>query len=211
MEGARRALAQRVLAALVGEPAVRSAILRGSLATGTANEFSDIDVAVDVSGADNGHFATRIPTLLGRHFPVLFSDWAPSLLPKKYVQTCFLNDAPIFWNVDIECVATPHVPSLTHVTVEPHDHLLKLWVLDAKYLLRGAAAAEPNIRRLAARVLPAADAATGDLRLLMRQVLDDLTRSASPARDSFLQRCREVQRRIEALSEDPAAMLQQPE
>jgi hypothetical protein len=81
---------------------------------------------------------------------------------------------------------------------------LKLWVLDAKYLLRGAANAEPNIRRLAGGLLPVADAATADLRLLMRRVLDELSQSAPPAYTGFLRRCEEVQQRIDALPATPA-------
>ena len=199
MADARLAIAHRVLTALASERAVRRTALRGSLATGQTDEYSDIDVLVDVSGSDNGRFATRIPALLGRHVPVLFSDWAPSLLPETYVQTCFLDGAPIFWNVDVECMATPHVPSLTRVAVQPRDHGLKLWVLDAKHLLRGAATADPDIRRLAARLLPVAEATPPDLRLLMRRVLDELSRSAPPAYAGFLRRCEEVQQRIDAL------------
>ena len=177
---------------------MRAATLRGSLATSQADEFSDIDIAVDVSGADNGHFATTVPAALHARLPVLFSDWAPSLLPDQYVQSCFLENTPIFWNVDVECTATPHVPSLQRVTVNHHDHLLKLWVLDAKYVLRGDARAEAQVRRLAARVLPAAEAATAAPGVLMRRVLDELWRTAQPSRASFLERCAGAQQRIDA-------------
>jgi len=200
MQDDRLELAHCIVDAFEREPVVRFAVLQGSLATGTSDEYSDIDITVDVSGTDKGRFAASVPALLGRQLSVLFSDWAHSLLPDKYVRTCFLDGVPIFWNIDIECTATPHVSPPAPITVAPDDHLLKLWVLDAKYLLRGDPVAESRVRHLAAKILPPVDVATAEPGRLMRRVLDELVQRAPPSRTRFLSHCEAVQRRIEAQS-----------
>lgn len=55
-------------------PHVQSAFTRGSLARGTMDRFSDIDIGVDVSGYDNATFLLKIPALVQAHFP--FTSYA---------------------------------------------------------------------------------------------------------------------------------------
>ncbi|MBO8156564.1 MAG: nucleotidyltransferase domain-containing protein [Bacillaceae bacterium] len=135
------------------EDKVKEAFLRGSLAKGEFDEYSDIDIGIDVSGYDNGAFALELPEILAKHFPILFYDWAPSLLPDSYVQTYFLSGNPPFWFIDIECIATPHAPSVTHVKNDFVGHHLKLWILLSKYYLRGNPNTNEQIKNLAHKVL----------------------------------------------------------
>lgn len=188
--------AARVIQVLEREPEVNTCFPRGSYATRTMDEYSDIDLGVDVSGYDNGRFALRLPEVLGRHFALEFHDWAPSLLPSAYVQTFYLRDLPVFWSIDIECVASPHVPSVKDVAVDEADHLLKLWVLNAKYLLRGRPESPESIRKFAARVMDGEVGEGISSRRLMEGVLRRLAQIAAPSRGPFLAKCEEVLHRI---------------
>ena len=197
-------MAERIRAALGTLPGVRRAFLRGSLARGRTDELSDIDVGIDVSGEDNGAFAVGLPASFARLFPVEFWDWTTALLPGAYVQTYFLQGQPLFWHVDVEISATPHVASVSRehaVQVQDRtDHFTKLWVLTAKHLLRGLPEAPDEARRLAARVLTtgAGDPDDRPVAELMRAVLDDLAARSPAGRGPFLERCAAVCARIDA-------------
>ncbi len=192
----REEWAARIIQVLEREPEVNTCFPRGSYATRTMDEYSDIDLGVDVSGYDNGRFALRLPEVLGRHFLLEFHDWAPSLLPSAYVQTFYLRDLSVFWSIDIECVASPHVPSIEDVPVDEADHLLKLWVLNAKYLLRGRPEAPESIRRFAARVMGGEVPEGIDTLRLMEGALRRLAQIANPSRGHFLAECEKVLHRI---------------
>ena len=116
-------------------PEVKAVVLRGSITTNETDRFSDIDIAVDVSGLDNGAFAIDVMPLLQNEFNIEFFDWATSLLPKEYVVSLYLRDSSIFWNIDIQFIAKPHYESLTSVNNNAIHHFLKL--LNLKYLQRG--------------------------------------------------------------------------
>lgn len=60
-------------------PEVNSCHLYGSLSDDSHDEYSDIDIEIDVSGIDNGVFATKLPDILSENFNVIFYDYAPSL------------------------------------------------------------------------------------------------------------------------------------
>jgi len=60
-------------------PEIKDCIIYGSVANGGFDEYSDVDVEIDVSGCDNSLYALKIPGLLDRLYPVVFFDYAPSL------------------------------------------------------------------------------------------------------------------------------------
>ncbi|MBN2443326.1 MAG: nucleotidyltransferase domain-containing protein [Spirochaetales bacterium] len=51
---------------------VKSCTIHGSLATGQYDEYSDIDLRLDVSGTDNGKFMLALPELLSSDFCIGF-------------------------------------------------------------------------------------------------------------------------------------------
>ena len=57
---------------LTNIPEVKSCSLYGSLSKGTYDEYSDIDIAIDVSGIDNGLFIMKLPELLARKYDIIF-------------------------------------------------------------------------------------------------------------------------------------------
>ena len=120
-------------------PEVRSVSLYGSIVKGTADSYSDIDIKLDVSGYDNGRFLFGVPAMLEEKYPVLYSDFAPSLAPEQYVVSCALSEENPFLVVDVNCAAEPHVTSVARGDLknDPVTHVLKLWVANAKHLIRG--------------------------------------------------------------------------
>ena len=66
-------------------PMVRKCSIYGSLAANTYDELSDIDIEVDVSGYDNGQFMLELVELMKGKFSIYYSDYAPSLIPDRYI------------------------------------------------------------------------------------------------------------------------------
>ena len=122
-------------------PEVKSCKVVGSLSAGNNDEFSDLDLVIDVSGIDNGVFLTKLPQLFEEKYDVIFYDYTPSLAPDKYIVSIAINKTNPFMIVDVSCVATPHFDSVSKQELaslnNKYDHTLKLFVANLKHLLRG--------------------------------------------------------------------------
>lgn len=122
-------------------PEVKSCKIVGSLSAGNNDEFSDLDLVIDVSGIDNGVFLTKLPKLFEEKYDVIFYDYTPSLAPDKYIVSIAINKTNPFMIVDVSCVATPHFDSVSKQELaslnNKYDHTLKLFVANLKHLLRG--------------------------------------------------------------------------
>lgn len=134
--------ANEICAFLKCLPEVRSCKLYGSVSRGSFDGYSDIDIEIDVSGVDNGEFAMELPRILVEKYPVVFSDFAPSLAPDKYVLSVAMNEKNPFMVVDICCAAVPHCSTVTRQELAArnnrYDHTLKLFVANLKHFLREA-------------------------------------------------------------------------
>ena len=126
---------------LNGLPEVKSCKIVGSLNNGNNDEFSDLDLVIDVSGIDNGVFLTKLPKLFEEKYDVIFHDYTPSLAPDKYIVSIAINKTNPFMIVDVSCVAIPHCDSVSKQDLaslnNKYDHTLKLFVANLKHLLRG--------------------------------------------------------------------------
>lgn len=133
--------AQEIIRYLYTLPNVKACRLYGSLAGNTFDAYSDIDIELDVSGADNGQYLLRLPALVGKHFPVVFYDYSPSLAPEKYVVSIATDSQNPFQIIDIACTARPHCKSVSADTLraqnDPYAHILKLFTANLKHFLRG--------------------------------------------------------------------------
>lgn len=120
-------------------PEVNSVSIYGSIANHSYDKYSDIDIELDLSGSDNGLFLKRAAELLNNVYPVIFRDYAPSLLPDKYIVSCAISEKNPFLIVDIKCSATPHVNSVkkSDILNDKYAHILKLWIANIKRYLRG--------------------------------------------------------------------------
>ena len=180
--------ANELIAFLRNQPRVQRTFLRGSLSIGNGDEFSDIDIGIDVSGSDNGEFAKELPSLLKSNFNILFYDWSPSLIPKEYVISFVYKGFPVFWIIDIQVMATPHISSLIEVTANKYHHLLKLWILNLKYYLRGNEEAQFNILKLAKRTLNK-EIESNDIPHLMFQIIKEIKVNIEPELHDFIEKC----------------------
>lgn len=133
--------ANEICTFLQSMPEVKSCQLYGSLAEGTFDEYSDIDIEIDVSGEDNGIFLTKLPVLFAKKYDIVFCDYAPSLAPEKYIITIATNTENPFMIVDISCVATQHCDTVSKKDLmalnNRYDHTLKLFAANLKHYLRG--------------------------------------------------------------------------
>ena len=147
---------------------VNNAAIYGSIANNSYDEYSDIDIELDLSGSNNGIFLTKAAELLNNVYPVIYSDYAPSLLPDMYVVSCAISAENPFLIVDIKCSANPHIKSITKEDIinDKYAHILKLWVANTKHYLRGCDC-KSDIKRMYQRLF-------GDTNLTEKQMLCDV-------------------------------------
>ncbi|MDE7295022.1 MAG: nucleotidyltransferase domain-containing protein [Oscillospiraceae bacterium] len=132
--------AREIMGILNELPMVRSCELCGSLSTGRADELSDIDILVDVSGYDNGRFMLEVTELLKVKLNIVYSDYAPSLMPDNYIVSIAIDANDPFLIADLDCIAEPHCETVTKSMIE-NDllcHTIKVWTADLKHFVRGA-------------------------------------------------------------------------
>ena len=136
-----RQTADKIIAVLSEDPAVRKCGIYGSLMTNTHDELSDIDIEIDVSGYDNGQFMLGLVDYLKDKLDILYRDYEPSLVPEKYIVSIAIDENDPFRIVDLSCCAKPHCTSVTRQqTAEKNDkytHMLKLWTANLKHYARG--------------------------------------------------------------------------
>lgn len=160
-------------------PGVKECRLYGSLCTGTYDQYSDIDIQLDVSGCDNGRFILNLPKFMEQKYGLIFYDYAPSLAPDKYVVSFALDGVHPFRMVDIGCTAMPHCGSVSSEELsarnDRYGHLLKLFTANLKHHLRGTDC-RSDILRMYAKVYD--DGCDYSDRQMLEQVLDWLDRNA---------------------------------
>lgn len=134
-------LADEIVDMLEALPMVRKCTICGSLAKGTADEISDIDIDVDVSGYDKGKFMLELPERLNDKLNIVYMDFAPGLIPEKCIVSLAFDERNPYRVVDLNCCA---VPSDTVITSEQarklnnrHAHMIKLWTANWKHFIRG--------------------------------------------------------------------------
>lgn len=181
-------LAHKIIEILKENESVQDAYIRGSIINGNYDYFSDIDIGVDVSGFDNGKFASNLPDFLKENIDIIFFDWSPSLLPHDYVISFAHRGFPIYWFIDIQVVATPHIDSLREVPVNRYHHLLKLWILHLKYYLRENEESEKNILKLASGVLKNNFEDKSSL-YIMDKIIKEIKNNIEPDLYSFVLKC----------------------
>ncbi len=175
-----RALALRQFFSSI--PGVHACSIVGSLAGGSYDAYSDIDLEVDVSGMDNAMFALAVPELLQRRYSLLYADYAPSLVPQKYVVTAVLFPDYPFMTADISCVATPHFASVSRAELSARNnlytHTCKVFTINLKHMLRGVPCRR-DVERMYMRFL-GPDASPCEEWEMMRQTLSKLRADAEP-------------------------------
>ncbi|MDA3838240.1 MAG: hypothetical protein PF574_04585 [Candidatus Delongbacteria bacterium] len=112
--------------------------LIGSLAENNFDEYSDIDIELK----DNKQSPVEIISIalnsISAKYDILFSDWAKSLLPEKYVLSGFLKQENIFRFIDLTCYKDANFSDTPRDQL-PQDkiyHIFKLWICNAKQEIR---------------------------------------------------------------------------
>lgn len=172
---------------------VTSCTLYGSLANGNFDEYSDIDLEVDVSGYDNGIFLTKLPEIMSIKYPVIFYDYAPSLLPNSYVISIAIDENHPFRIVDFKCVATPHCTTLgkEDLIINKVEHTMKLWTANYKHYLRGKDCLK-DIIKMAKRVMTLEEIMKMNEKEILHETLNWLENNCEERHYKYIENCKRV-------------------
>lgn len=185
-------VAAQMMAMLNEMPEVKGCKLYGSISNGTHDEMSDIDIEIDVSGCDNGQFMLELVRRLGEKMDALYSDYAPSLAPEKYIVSIAIDEDKPFRMVDLCCAAEPHCMTVTKQEVralnDEFSHVLKLWTANLKHYVRNADC-RSDIVRMAGRIDIANIEAKSNAQIL-EETLKWLERNAPCRLQRFVVSCR---------------------
>ncbi len=166
-------------------PNVVNCHIYGSIAENCYDEYSDIDIEVDVSGCDNSSFSLVIPDIISKLYPVLYFDYAPSLMPQSYIVSNAISEKNPFLIVDVKCVATPHMSTLgrSSFPFDRYDHTLKVFVSNLKHFLRDVDCID-DIVRMHSRVCGTSSQMEPDV--MLKQVFSWLMDNANQSHMTYL-------------------------
>ena len=128
---------------------VKSCRIYGSISDKKTDKYSDIDLEIDVSGSDNSVFVTLIPEIINKKYPIIFYDFAPSLMPEQYIVSMPISEMNPFLILDIKCVANPHIMTLNKENFMKNNkftHIIKVFVANFKHYIRGVECSNDILR-----------------------------------------------------------------
>ncbi|MFC7623309.1 nucleotidyltransferase domain-containing protein [Microlunatus sp. GCM10028923] len=135
--GRRTELAEAVIARLAATPGVVGVRSFGSLASGGADAYSDIDLIVDLDDISDRAFALDLPGHLASLGRPLITGWGLNRLPDTYVRTIYLADYPLFWHLDIGCAGPRHEDDADLGRRYHWPQIFKMWIAAVKEQVRG--------------------------------------------------------------------------
>ncbi len=109
----------------------------GSLAEGTADRYSDIDIHLNLTEVSDRAFAEILPDILRPVGPPLIDGWGFGALPDLYIRTLFFDSYPLFWHVDIACESEHHIDGSDLQGTYHWPQIFKIWIDVLSNLLRG--------------------------------------------------------------------------
>ncbi|HVW40482.1 MAG TPA: hypothetical protein VHC18_03935 [Amycolatopsis sp.] len=175
----RDALARELLRALVAACPDSRTGLRGSLATGQADAYSDIDITWRVPDKEFASVVAGVADVLDKVWPVALvredPDWQKS--DQRRLVFAAFRDLPLFWRLDLdiraECCPDDVAPAPGE-DWSPAASALANGVATVKAVLRAQPAVAVGLLDRAFQRVEAEDTATGQWR-------DDITRLAEAA------------------------------
>ena len=135
--GCREELAQSIIPLLEKDARVAEVGYYGSMADGTADCYSDIDLRVQLTDVSDRVFAEALPDLVRPVGSLLIEGWGLSALPDQYVRTFYFDAYPLFWHVDIACDSDEHVDGVDIQQDYHWEQMFKIWIDVVASLLRG--------------------------------------------------------------------------
>ena len=192
MSNSLRDTANEIITFLNEIPTVRKSSIYGSLATNTYDELSDIDIEIDVSGYDNGQFMLELVELLKGKCSIYYSDYAPSLIPDRYIVSIAIDEKNPFLLVDLCCSAEPHCTTVTKQQAseknDKYTHILKLWTANLKHYVRGNECHDDIVRM--AKKIAVEDIDTKDEAEILENTLRWLEENVEHGLYGFVESCR---------------------
>ena len=162
------------------------------MATNTYDELSDIDIEIDISGYDNGQFMLELVELLKGRFSIYYSDYAPSLIPERYIVSIAIDEKNPFLIVDLCCSAEPHCTTVTKQQAseknDKYTHILKLWTANLKHYVRGNECHDDIVRM--GQKLAIEDTDTKDEVEILERTLRWLEENVKSELHEFVEFCR---------------------
>lgn len=195
----RNGLANKIVPMLSGVDIVTEAGIRGSVIRQDADRYSDIDLFVFSDIANDRDLVDRISRKIGSYYDVLFCDWAKSLLPQTRVISYYIENLPIYWNIDIEYKVPDGQLTITkdEIIYQMSEHYLKLWCLTLKHIHRNNKLYLEEAPSLFGRVMgPDKKIADNNMVLAMKTMLDFLSSQLPSRFFRFLAECRTELERI---------------
>ncbi len=173
-------------------PIVKKCSIYGSLATNSFDDLSDIDIEIDVSGYDNGQFMLELIELMKGKFRIYYSDYAPSLIPDRYIVSIAIDEKNPFLIVDLCCSAEPHCTTVTKQQAseknDKYTHILKLWTANLKHYVRGGECYDDIVRM--GQKLALEDIDTKDVVEILEKTLCWLEENVENGLYEFVKSCR---------------------
>ena len=184
-------LAINIVESLKNMGVVSDVGIKGSLANGATDRFSDIDIHLSSDSVVDRYLIEEVSDLIEAQFDLLFSDWARSFLPELRIKSYYLKNLPIFWNIDIEFRVAEEQKTITkeEIIYHPQEHYLKLWCLTLKHIHRRIENAGNMARGLHKRVLGTNETDGEPSIALMKEVLEFLSLPLPSKFDAFLSEC----------------------
>ena len=135
-----KAIANGICEYLLTIKEINNCKIYGSINENIFDEYSDIDIELDVSGYDNSIFVTKIPEIMSKKYPIIYYDYARSLMPSKFIVSMAISEKNPFLIVDIDCKAIPHMNTLKkddNYVNNKFTHIIKLFIANYKHYIRG--------------------------------------------------------------------------
>jgi predicted nucleotidyltransferase len=192
----RQQLADQVCTLLQADPRVVTVSYYGSIAAGSADRYSDIDIEVRLQNTSDRAFAEALPELLQPVGATLVEAWSVGALPDLFARTFYFTEYPLFWHVDIACKSSDHVDGADLKQMYHWSQIYKIWVDVLSNFLRGRDTT-PTLDTLIERwadisVIRALSPAAKLSRYL--DLCDKRARNRGAPREAFYKRCDQLRK-----------------
>jgi hypothetical protein len=109
----------------------------GSLANGQADQYSDIDIQVNLVNTSDRAFAEELPDIVRPAGAMLLASWSLGALPDLFARGLYFEDYSVFWHVDIACYSAEHAEGTDLKQMYHWSQIFKIWIDEVSDFLRG--------------------------------------------------------------------------
>jgi hypothetical protein len=146
--GLRETLVTSLLAGLAQAVMGSKTGLRGSLASGQADQYSDIDLAWEIPDLDFETSLQKLPEILSQIQPVASLRFDPDLQNSQKHRLVFVRfkGVPLFWRLDLEIFARSIQLNQNFDLNNPAARNFENWSWNESALMNGVAALKAYLR-----------------------------------------------------------------